>query len=587
MLYECTSRNTLMKNTFAGLFVILFLAESSLTNAATITWTNTVAGTWNVAANWQPNQVPGPSDTVIIPLAATNGAAVDTNYTVNNLILNGGTVANTGVASDTLTVAGQINWTNGTLGCTVTNEGVLTLAGTNGVDYQLTTFLCNVGTMNLASGNLLINYCGYNYGGISNAAGGLINIEHDANIDVSQNQFGLCPPPFYNAGTIRKTAGTGVSYLFPPINNYGSGIIDAQSGAISFNGGGNLDGTLQSEGTGEFLFGTNIYGSGSALSFSGNLTSTNSFINGADFIGSGTNNGVLTWLYGSIGGGGANLNNGARGTLILAGTNGDDYPLNAVLYNAGTIRLISGNLLINFCGSGEGELVNEPGGLVDIINDVSIDSPCEGQIENLGMIRKSGGTGTTDIGAFFNNGAGTLDVESGIVALTNNYNLSGGVLLFGISSLTAYGRVSLSGENNLTGGLNVQLNDSYVPAVGNTFALLNYPASSGLFTTQTLPPWINWQTNYATTDFTLSVINLNGRSVLSAATLVAPGQFSFQFTGNPTGSYSVLATTNLLLPLTDWTVLGSATLVSNDLFEYVDTHATNAPQRFYQLRNPQ
>ena len=84
-----------------------------------------------MAANWYPNQVPGANDTAVIPLAATNGAALDMTATVQNLVLVGGNLGTTGYSYDTLTVNGQINWTNGILGCATTNNGVLTLAGTN------------------------------------------------------------------------------------------------------------------------------------------------------------------------------------------------------------------------------------------------------------------------------------------------------------------------------------------------------------------------------------------------------------------------------------------------------------------------
>ncbi len=529
--------------------------------------------------------MPGPGDTAVIPPAATNGAALDMTATVQNLILAGGNLATTGYSYDTLTVSGQINWTNGILGCAVTNNGVMTLAGTNGVDYQLTQFLDNNGTINLVSGNLLINYCGYNSGSFNNASNAVLNFLHDGAIDISGNQFGLCSPPFSNAGIIRKSGGTGTSPIYAPV--YSSGTIDAQTGALQFNGGGNLGGTLQSEGAGALVFGTNIYNNNLlSLILSGNLTSTNAFLAGANLAGSGTINGVLTWLYGALVQGNGTMTNGPHGTLILAGTNGADYALTQVFYNAGTFKLVSGNFLINFCGSANGGLVNLPGGLIDIENDVQIESPCDGQLINEGTVRKSGGTGTTAIGTFFNNGAGILDTQTGTIGLTNNYYLPGGTLNFGISSLTSYGRMTLAGSPTLAGKLSVNLNDGYTPTNGNAFALLTYGSATGAFSPLALPAWINWQTNYGPTTFTLAVSNLDGQPLLGDATTPTPGQFAFQFAGNPNAAYSVLASTNLLLPLTNWTDLGPATLLSNDLFQYLDSHTASYPQRFYRLRSP-
>jgi hypothetical protein len=551
--------------------------------SATITWTNTAGGNWSVAANWYPNQVPGSADTVVIPLAAaTNGAALDMTATVQNLILDGGNLANTGYSYDTLTVNGQINWTNGVLGCLVTNNGTMTLAGTNGVDYQLTQFLYNAGTFNLVSGNLMVNYCGYNSGAFYNATNAVLNIQHDATIDISTNQFGLCNPPFNNAGIIRKSGGTGTSPIYASVDS--SGTVDAQTGAIQFNGGGTLGGTLQSEGAGSLVFGTNIYNNNQiSLVLNGNLTSTNAFLAGAILAGNGTLNGVLTWLWGTLNG---SLINGTNGTLILAGTNGVDYAITQVIYNAGIIKLVSGNLLINFCGSANGELMNLPGGRVDFENDVQIDSSCGGSFFNSGTVRKSGGTGESDIGGPFNNTGGILDAQTGTIGLTNNYTLSGGTLNFGISSLTSFGQLKLAGSPVLTGELSVNFDNNYVPTNGNEFALVTYGSASGAFSPLALPSWINWHTNYNPTTFSLVVSNLNGQPLLTGANTPAPGQFSFEFTGNPNGSYSVLATTNLILPLTNCTALGTATILSNDLFQYADTHATNYPQRFYRLRSP-
>lgn len=553
--------------------------------AATITWTNNAGGYWSVAANWYPNQVPGPSDTVIIPLAATNGAAVDATYIVQNLLLEGGTVATTGYSYDTLTVNGQIDWTNGVLGCVTTNNGVMTLAGANGVDYQLTQFLENAGSINLVSGNLLINDCGSAFGGLDNATNAVINFEHDANVDISQSQFGQCAAAVNNAGAIVKTGGTGTSSLYVQLNNSPSGIVDAQTGALSFDGGGTFYGTLQSEGGGALSFGTNIYG-GAPLVLDGNLTSTNAFLAGASIVGTGTNNGVLTWTWGTLATGDGGLTISSRGVLVLAGTNGADYALDTGLNNLGTIRLVSGNLLVNNCGENFGALLNEPGSLVEFENDVNLDSSCGGLVVNEGIVRKSGGTGTSDIGAYFNNGAGVVDAESGTIALTNNYDLSGGTLNFGISALSSYGQVYLSGMNPLSGQISVGLENGYVPSSGNSFPLLTYGLENGAFTGASLPAWINWLTNYTASAFTLTVNNLNGSPQLTGPLVPAPGRFFFQFGGNPDASYSVIATTNLLLPLTNWTDLGSPTLVSNDLYQYVDRQATNFPQRFYMLRSP-
>ncbi len=64
------------------------------------------------------------------------------------------------------------------------------------------------------------------------------------------------------------------------------------------------------------------------------------------------------------------------------------------------------------------------------------------------------------------------------------------------------------------------------------------------------------------------------------------GAFQLQFTGNSNSTYSVLGTTNLLLPLTNWPVLGVATQISSGIFQYSDTNLTHNTRQFYRLRSP-
>jgi len=61
-------------------------------------------------------------------------------------------------------------------------------------------------------------------------------------------------------------------------------------------------------------------------------------------------------------------------------------------------------------------------------------------------------------------------------------------------------------------------------------------------------------------------------------------QFSVTNPGRST-NFTVLSTTNLLVPLTDWTVLGTASNVGSGLYQFTDESATNH-QRFYTIRSP-
>jgi hypothetical protein len=66
----------------------------------------------------------------------------------------------------------------------------------------------------------------------------------------------------------------------------------------------------------------------------------------------------------------------------------------------------------------------------------------------------------------------------------------------------------------------------------------------------------------------------------------ATGQFQLQFGGNSNLTYSIISSTDLNTPLTNWTCLGPATLVSNNFFQFTDTPPANGPFRYYRVRQP-
>jgi hypothetical protein len=73
---------------------------------------------------------------------------------------------------------------------------------------------------------------------------------------------------------------------------------------------------------------------------------------------------------------------------------------------------------------------------------------------------------------------------------------------------------------------------------------------------------------------------------LTGPTLLAPGVLQFTFSGAPGTSYTVLSTTNLTLPLSQWTVEGPATSTSSGVYQYTSPATTNDLQRFYAIRSP-
>ena len=74
--------------------------------------------------------------------------------------------------------------------------------------------------------------------------------------------------------------------------------------------------------------------------------------------------------------------------------------------------------------------------------------------------------------------------------------------------------------------------------------------------------------------------------VLSGQTLLPSGAFRFNFSNSEGAFFSILSTTNLALPLANWTWLGSASDLGSGIYQFTDTSATNSGMRFYQVVSP-
>jgi sugar lactone lactonase YvrE len=73
---------------------------------------------------------------------------------------------------------------------------------------------------------------------------------------------------------------------------------------------------------------------------------------------------------------------------------------------------------------------------------------------------------------------------------------------------------------------------------------------------------------------------------LTGATMLGNGAFQFAFSNNQGMSFTVISSTNLSLPLTNWTAVGTPSNIGPGLFQLTTQSTTNDPQRFYRVRSP-
>jgi hypothetical protein len=76
--------------------------------------------------------------------------------------------------------------------------------------------------------------------------------------------------------------------------------------------------------------------------------------------------------------------------------------------------------------------------------------------------------------------------------------------------------------------------------------------------------------------------------VLAGPQRLPNGAFRFTFTNNQGSGipFTVLATTNLALPVAQWANLGAPVYLGGGQYQITDLQATNRPRRFYLVTSP-
>jgi hypothetical protein len=147
--------------------------------------------------------------------------------------------------------------------------------------------------------------------------------------------------------------------------------------------------------------------------------------------------------------------------------------------------------------------------------------------------------------------------------------------------------VSVAGTFTYGGSLIVSNADDPLQG-GDAFQLFNAAGFAGNFTTVALPaltPGLYWNTSTVNVDGTIRVAietpPVIGNIGISGGNLVLTGSG-----GITNGTYYVLTTTNMALPLTNWTRLLTNQFDASGNFNLTNAMVTNSPQNFYLLQLP-
>jgi hypothetical protein len=280
---------------------------------------------------------------------------------------------------------------------------------------------------------------------------------------------------FENQGTLRKSAGTGVSTI--GMIYEGDGALEVWTGTLLLNQGGMLSGSLETlpgttarlnGGTFTFAATSRVHGDGTLQASAGTVNLGGEWTHdGPLVIDGGTVNVNTNTTFAAVSGGpsgvlggtdratiagpfsmaGLNLVGGgekiSEGLLTISGNN-DNNRLNgstlrvvgSAVWNAST-RILVGN------GS---RIINETGSMFDIQNDLPLAqwTGAVSTFENHGTLRKGGGGGTSTLQMHLVND-GTVEARSGTLHFTQSYLQTSGDTLVGDAVLSSAQALDLRG----------------------------------------------------------------------------------------------------------------------------------------------
>lgn len=267
----------------------------------------------------------------------------------------------------------------------------------------------------------------------------------DAQGDAALVYGGGAASTFTNTGTLRKSAGLGTtqmgnSTLLSIVN---SGIVDAQTGTIAF-GGANT-----------FNPGTVFTGAGSVLvnaasTFNGAFTSSNlNLAAGTQTGNAAVLNGQAQYSAGTLAGGwtvapGATLNTQGVGAKSIFGASIDNSGTLAWQASSGDLSFISASLVNNAVLDAQGNAGLIYGG------------GAASAFTNNGTLRKSGGSGNTQIGnssLIVNVNNGTVDSQLGTITFGGANTFNAGTVFTGAGSVVVNTASTFNGaftSSNLT-----------------------------------------------------------------------------------------------------------------------------------------
>jgi len=384
---------------------------------------------------------------------------------------------------------------------------------------------------------------------------GVFDFQSDEDVDSTAGSG-----TFNNFGTVQKTGGTVTSEFGATgtvLFNNDNASIDVQTGTVSLNDNSSFTGTLTLGtnglslvgGTHSFADGSVVAGgvlslNGGALNALGTLTVDDiNLSTGTHTIGTSLLiNNTLNWTgAATISGGTLNLPGTTTVSGNVAGANNRILD-NVIVNNMGTFNLSTSgfdSLVLNSGTMFNNQLMS---GVFDFQSDEDVDSTAgSGTFNNFGTVQKTGGTLISAFGATgtvaFNQNDGTIDVQSGTLALDDGLTWNGGNITGSAGANFTIGGV-LTIDGSATKTLSAFILSPATLTVGGTGILDINGGTLNVAGTTTIDNGATLRVSTATFN-PAGALNNNGILDLDAGTLSLGGG------GTHTGDFDVATGTTL------------------------------------------
>ena len=306
--------------------------------------------------------------------------------------------------------------------------------------------------------------------------------------------------------------------------------------------------------------------------------------------------GGTIWNENSISALGGDITLQGAATFNAGGTS---LQLDGVVSGAGGINKTGGSaLIVNAASTYTGQTTVNSGSL-QLTDNGSVASSAVIEVcapGNISLVNRADGTLTLGSQTLAGNGTinGNVAAASGSFVAPGFANAYGTLTISGDIALSGSTLISIDGAtdtndvikaNSITLGGTLNLDVTGTFQAGDTFKIIDAASISGNFTSITPNPGAGqtWDTASLLVDGTLKVVGGPAVEPTLGGTTIANGNITFAGTGGAAGTqYRILATSDIALPLANWTVVATGNFDANGNLDASVPLAAEA-YRFYVL----